>query len=104
MSVACSFVRLRLYGSRLPSDLLPAQQVCLHVTRFTGPMVRSTPSVQLREWLNLVLGAPRHDVYYRGAAGNKFGAGAARLRVKDYNFDAWLSESLIQVTLLLQSV
>lgn len=90
----------RLYGTRLPSDLLPAQQVCLHVSRFAGPAARGEPSARLRDWLSLVLGAPRYDVYYKGGPGNKFGPGSARLRVKDYNFDAWLSEPLIQVGFL----
>ncbi|OEH74670.1 hypothetical protein cyc_08686 [Cyclospora cayetanensis] len=89
-----------LYGNRLPSDLLLAQQVSLHVSRFAGPPLAGEPrrpSPQLREWLSLVLGAPRYDVYHKGAPRNKYGPGTSRLRVKDYNYDAWLSEPLIQM-------
>ncbi|KAL8273943.1 hypothetical protein Esti_002122 [Eimeria stiedai] len=83
-----------LYEGRLPSDLLLGQQVALHVNELGGPSSRSKgPSALLKDWVSLVLGAPRHDVYHRGGAGSK----ANRLRVKDYNFDAWLSEPLIQM-------
>lgn len=77
----------------------------MHVSRFLGPLALAagSPSPQLREWIATVLGVPRYDVYYTGNAGNKFGPGAARLRVKDYNFDAWLSEPLIQVSELLDA-
>ncbi|KAL8426620.1 hypothetical protein ACSSS7_008050 [Eimeria intestinalis] len=86
-----------LYGGRLPSDLLLGQQVALHVTDLRGgPSQRSGGfSASLKDWLSLVLGAPRHDVYHHKAG--ERGAKANRLRVRDYNYDAWLSEPLIQM-------
>lgn len=89
----------RSFGERLPTDLLRAQQVCLHLKRFVPHVVaQRPPSPSLRSWINFVLEAPRYDVYYQGAHANKFGSEGSRLRVKDYNFDAWISEPLVEVT------
>ncbi|PHJ24579.1 kynurenine 3-monooxygenase and-related flavoprotein monooxygenase family protein, partial [Cystoisospora suis] len=83
-----------LLNGALPADLLNAQQVCLHVQDL---MVPAPPYISpaLREWMETVLAAPRFDVFHENT--QKFRTNDARLRVKDFNYDNWITEPLVQM-------
>uniref|UniRef100_A0A0G4IFM4 RNA-editing substrate-binding complex 6 protein domain-containing protein n=1 Tax=Chromera velia CCMP2878 TaxID=1169474 RepID=A0A0G4IFM4_9ALVE len=106
------------FDGTLPRELLMAQQVGLQLrleaeiqkqyavptdgrdgggkgsTEQTGPTF-SDLSADAREWMTVVLECPRQDVYvWKGGAKFRH-MKKGGVRVRDYNFDKWLSECLL---------
>ncbi|CEL94643.1 unnamed protein product [Vitrella brassicaformis CCMP3155] len=85
----------RGFGDELPKELMHAQQVALHALKLKPSGLDPPASDALVAFLEDVLACPRADLYvYEGGAKYRMDK---RLRVKDYNYDKWLSETLIQL-------
>ncbi|PFH34730.1 hypothetical protein BESB_067630 [Besnoitia besnoiti] len=82
----------RLRGA-LPVEILNAQQVCLHVRDLAAPPPRLSPA--LAEWIETVLSTPRYDVFFESP--QKFRLLDRRLRVRDFNYDKWITDPLIEM-------
>ncbi|EPR59424.1 hypothetical protein TGGT1_286410 [Toxoplasma gondii GT1] len=82
----------RLRGG-LPDEILHAQQVCLHLREFAMPPPRL--SAALAEWTETVLSTPRYDVFFESP--QKFRLFDRRLRVRDFNYDKWIADPLIEM-------
>ncbi|KEP65343.1 UNVERIFIED_CONTAM: hypothetical protein HHA_286410 [Hammondia hammondi] len=82
----------RLRGG-LPDEILHAQQVCLHLREFAMPPPRLSPA--LAEWTETVLSTPRYDVFFESP--QKFRLFDQRLRVRDFNYDKWIADPLIEM-------